>query len=223
MNNLAAFQFRYPSVPASAIAGEFSGSLSNDGEQVILSAADDSDIRNFTYNDKSPWPESADGDGFSLVLIHPSSNPDHADPFSWRPSVATHGSPAGTDAVAFAGNPLADDDDDQILALVEYLLGTSDSVSSAATLPTATSQDLTVLGIPDDYLTLSFTIDLAADDAEYIVEISDSLSTWLSGPGNVEFVSRTNHGDGTATMVFRSAGPISASLRKFIRLRVILR
>ncbi|MFT4547080.1 MAG: hypothetical protein ACI9UA_003405 [Pseudoalteromonas tetraodonis] len=223
VNNLAAFQFRYPSVAAADIAGEYSGNLNNDGEPLALLASDSSVIRDFTYNDKSPWPESADGDGFSLVLIYPSSNPDHADPFSWRPSVSLHGNPAASDAVGFTGNPSEDNDVDDVPALIEYLLGTSDAISSAETLPTASAQNLTVNTIPDDYLAVSFTIDLSADDVAYLVEVSDNLSTWISGSGNVEFVSRTNHGDGTATMVYRSANPISADVRYFVRLKATLR
>lgn len=65
----------------------FSGSLSNGGEQITLQASDNSVVREFTYDDKSPWPESPDGDGFSLTLIDPGGDPDHADPFSWRASV----------------------------------------------------------------------------------------------------------------------------------------
>ena len=210
-------------MPASDIAGEFSGNLSNGGEQLTLLASDDSVIRNFAYDDSSPWPESPDGDGFSLVLIHPLSNPDHADPFSWRPSVSLDGSPATSDAVSFTGNATDDNDDDEVPALVEYVLGTSDADSSAQTQPTAKVENVAGATIPGDYLTLSFTIDLAADDAAYIVEYSDDLTTWLSGPGNVEFVSRTNHGDGTATMVYRSSSPISADRRYFVRLLTVLR
>ena len=84
-------------------------------------------------------------------------------------------------------------------------------------------QNLTVDAIPNDYLTISFTLDLAADDVQHAVEISSDLSAWASGPGNVEFVSRTNHGDGTATMVYRSADPISAASRYFVRLLANLR
>ena len=120
VNHLAAFQLRNPSVPAGNIAGVFSGNLSNDGEQLALLASDGSVIRDFAYNDQPPWPESADGDGFSLVLIHPAGNPDHADPFNWRPSVSQHGNPAQTDTVTFSGPPGGDGDNDAVPALIEY-------------------------------------------------------------------------------------------------------
>ena len=92
-------------VPAANIAGAYSGNLSNDGEQLILLANDNSIIRNFAHNDQAPWPDSSDGDGFSLTLIKPTSNPIHADPFNWRSSVDTHGSPTVSDAVNFTDDP----------------------------------------------------------------------------------------------------------------------
>ena len=65
----------------------------------------------FTYNDVEPWPVDADGNGFSLVLNDPHGNPDHNDPYSWRSSVGTDGTPGGGDSVPFTGDPLEDDDD----------------------------------------------------------------------------------------------------------------
>ena len=40
-------------VPAANIAGAYSGNLSNDGEQLILLANDNSITRNFAYNDQA--------------------------------------------------------------------------------------------------------------------------------------------------------------------------
>ena len=220
VNKRDAFMMRYPSVPAAMIAGEFSGSLSNDGEQIVLSASDDSTIRDFTYNDKSPWPESADGDGFSLVLIAPASNPDHADPSSWRSSVAAGGSPGGSDAVDFgAGDPDADFDGDGASAWIEHALGTSDGDAGDQASPSA--------GVGSDGLgsfqILTFTRNLAADDVLYEVEISSDLSDWRSGAGEVEFLSSTNNGDGTTTEIYRAVELVGAHASSFMRLRVTQR
>ena len=111
----------------SRVAGMFRGDLENDGEQIVLQAADGSTIRDFTYNDKHPWPESADGDGYSMVLIAPRTNPDHRNPFNWRSSVDADGSPGGGDAIPFTGDPEADLDRDGLTALLEHALGTSDT------------------------------------------------------------------------------------------------
>ncbi|MFT5407444.1 MAG: hypothetical protein ACI9NC_000149, partial [Verrucomicrobiales bacterium] len=222
VNNLAAFQHRLPSVPTEDIAGVYSGNLSNDGEQLLLLAGDGSVIRDFAFNDQSPWPESADGTGFSLSLIAPAGNPDHSDPSNWRPSVRLHGSPADNDASSFTGDPVADEDEDRIPALIEYFLGTSDASSSTDSLPVADQQTLLIGGSDDDYLTLSFTMNLGADDVSHLVELSDDLNTWRSGPGVVDFFSRTNHGDGSATLIYRSASPVQVDSRIFMRLKATL-
>ena len=65
VGNATAFAIRYPGV---TIAGEFQGSLSNDGEMLRIEGVGGSLIREFIYNDQLPWPTAADGDGFSLVL-----------------------------------------------------------------------------------------------------------------------------------------------------------
>ncbi len=223
VSNIDAFQIRHPGVSNSLIAGEFSGSLSNGGEQITLLASDNSMVRDFTYDDKSPWPESPDGDGFSLTLIDPSGDPDHTDPFSWRASVTIGGSPTGSDATSFSGNALDDLDGDGLKALIEYLLGSSDTAPSGAAGPAVAAQNLNVDTVADDYLTMSVVLDLSADDVEYKVEITDDLAVWESGSGHVEHVSSTNNGDGTLTVVYRSADPIVAGIQEYFRLRVISR
>ena len=221
VNNRAAFELRYPGVPTANIAGTFSGNFSNDGERVVLLATEDSVIRDFTYNDQAPWPESADGGGFSLVLIDPLSNPDHADPYNWRSSVAIGGNPAvAVQTTAFVGNPLGDVDEDGVAALIEYLLGTSDQVPSNEFLPTAEVESLVVGGVADNYLTFSVTVDLTADDVTFEPEISGDLSTWRSGSDHVQLHSRINNGNGTATLVYRSTDPILEEGDLFMRLRV---
>ena len=48
---------------------EFSRSLSNDGEDLILRDAYGNIIDEVTYNDALPWPEAADGEGSFLKLV----------------------------------------------------------------------------------------------------------------------------------------------------------
>ncbi|MFT4549209.1 MAG: hypothetical protein ACI9MB_003180 [Verrucomicrobiales bacterium] len=221
VNNRDAFMMRYPSVPAAQIAGEFSGSLNNDGEQIVLLAGDGSVLRDFTYNDQSPWPESSDGDGFSLVLNAPTSNPDHADPFSWRPSVARGGTPGASDATAFAGaDPDADLDGDGASAWIEHALGTSDSDPTDDAFPTPGVENIDALGM---FQSITFTRNLAADDVIYTVELSTDLDQWVDGTGQAEFVSSTNNGDGTTTEVYRSAVELDSAIRGYMRLRVTQR
>ena len=222
-NDLAGFMERYRSVPASMIAGEYSGNLSDDGESILLVAANGTSIREFTYNDKFPWPEEADGDGRTLVLVDPFSNPDHADPFNWRASVATGGKPGASDATRFEGVATADNDLDTLTALAEYAFGSSDTDPADTPFPTWAIETLDVWAGPEDYFTISHRRNLAADDVEFAVQVSDDLVNWRTGPGNVEFVRTVNNGDGTEIVTYRSAVLFPSAGREFMRVVVILR
>ena len=91
------------------IAGEFANQtkLDNGGEQIVLTAADGSIIFDFEYNDRDPWSEWADGESYSLTLIHPESSPNLSLPESWRQSAFPQGSPGDTDELTFEGPPSA--------------------------------------------------------------------------------------------------------------------
>ncbi len=97
--NAQAFQFRHGFAPA----GVFVGNLANNGEAITLLDAGGNVIRQFTYNDKLPWPPEADGYGPSLTLIQPAANPDHNVAANWRPSRFFGGSPSGADALEPGG------------------------------------------------------------------------------------------------------------------------
>lgn len=222
-NNLNAFLNRYPAAPASSIAGEFSGSLSNDGETIVLVAGDDSVIQSFTYNDKAPWPESSDGDGFSLVLIDPASNPDHSDPLNWRPSVAHHGTPTGTDATTFSGDALADLDKDGVPALLEYGLGSSDDTPHDSILPISSFSMFDFGSGLEPALAFTFIRNLSADDLIFTVELSNDLNDWATSPGELIHLSSLNNGDGTSSETYIIAAPVSAEVQKFARLKTTLK
>ncbi|MDA7882345.1 lamin tail domain-containing protein, partial [Akkermansiaceae bacterium] len=108
VGNIAAFESRHST--GLPVAGEWEpgDKLDNGGENVKLSFGDGTAIHEFVYDDNPPWAESPDGDGASLVLIAPGDRPDHADPYSWRPSVAFGGSPGTSDATMFTGDPDVD-------------------------------------------------------------------------------------------------------------------
>lgn len=84
---------RYPS-------GNFSKSLSNSGEEVVLFNRKDQPVLRFTYDDGSPWPTSPDGDGFTLTSKYadPLGNPASAD--YWMASSYLNGSPFQDDVAA---------------------------------------------------------------------------------------------------------------------------
>ena len=229
----AAFMARYPGISADRIAGEYSGNLNNDGERIEILAADDSVIRDFTFNDKSPWPEAADGDGYTLELIDPDSNPDHALGTNWRASRGIHGTPAGSLlALTFAqwqawnftaaelalpeiSGPNADQDGDGWSNFAEFALGMPPNDGLVRTrLPEVTIEDFG----GDAYLVMSYDEWAGALGVTYTVEVGGDLISW---PGaTVEIGAPVDHGDGTVTRKFRSATPIIAADREFIRLKM---
>lgn len=101
--NQAAFEFRH-GTGGVLIAGEYTGKFSNGGERVRVEAADTSPITDFSYGDAFPWPESADGSGYSLVL----SGVDPTEAFDWRPSTGIGGNPGGSDSTSYGGGDLID-------------------------------------------------------------------------------------------------------------------
>lgn len=110
VRNQAAFEIRYgPGLP---VSGEYTGKLDNGGERIKLSFGAGIAIRDFVFDDISPWPDSPDGNGRSLVLVDPFGRPDHGNPFNWRAAITTPGTSdstnfSGDDLVAYAmrGNP----------------------------------------------------------------------------------------------------------------------
>jgi hypothetical protein len=217
VRNPAAFAARYGATFAGArVLGAYSGSLSNQGEQLVLNAADGSVIRDFAYDDNPPWPEEADGQGPSLVLVAPSANPDHGLPENWTTSAATGGTPGTSAWLAWAAqygvtDPAADADGDGAGALLEYVLGTDPGQSSPAALSAAVA--------PDGHLTVSVT-HAAAEDVLIEPQQSDGLAAWSGG---MIPVSRIPAGSGRYTSTWRTPDPISVNQRRFVRIKATLR
>ncbi|MGC6466692.1 MAG: lamin tail domain-containing protein [Akkermansiaceae bacterium] len=225
VKNQAAFATAYNTAGMNIAPGEFATtSLDNSGERISLVDALGVEVRSFRYNDKAPWPTGPDGDGFSLVLIDPMSSPDHDDPMSWRSSAMLGGTPGGSDATAFAGDPDLDLDGDGLSAFLEYAFGTSQGdagPSPEANLILGTVETDNGAGGVENYLTLTFRRNLAADDVSFAVEISNDLKAWTQ-PGLL-LVSSIPNGDGTAAVTYRSVQPLGSVEREFLRVRVVSR
>ncbi|MBX7207891.1 MAG: hypothetical protein K1X78_06260 [Verrucomicrobiaceae bacterium] len=105
---------------------------------------------------------------------------------------------------------LADPDGDGIPNLLEYALNSlpNSNASRATPLPATTS----VSG--QDYLTLNVPWNTTAIDVTFIVEVSDDLTTWHSGPAYTTVVSAG------ANLVVRDNTPIGGASKRFIRLAV---
>ena len=92
-SNKEEFNNRYGFYPF----GEYSGQLDNGGERITLISTSTDTIFSIKYNDKSPWPESPDGEGYSLVPKELNPTGDLNDPLNWRASYEINGSPGKDD------------------------------------------------------------------------------------------------------------------------------
>ena len=228
VRNQAAFEARYGSSMNASIAGEYSPSrLDNAGERIHLVDALGITIQDFTYNDQLPWPSESGFPGYSLVLISDGGSvPVHGDATNWRSSTLIGGNPTTSDQVAFTGNPLGDDDGDQLSKLMEHALGTSDSDGGEGQSNfTVTIETLTVDDVEDSYATITFQRSLAADDVNVWVETGVDLEGWNIGEAHSVLVSQINHGNGLSTVKYRSANPytVSSPSSWFFRLAAELR
>ncbi|CAN5336996.1 hypothetical protein BH23VER1_BH23VER1_02640 [soil metagenome] len=213
-----AFAARYGFQPA----GLYSGRLDNDGERLRLVSSATGPIQDFTYNDQLPWPVIADGGGPSLVLISPAQPaPDHGTAANWAPSATPHGTPGTATPIGFTGDPDLDQDGDSLSAFMEFALGTSDSdPSDLAAAFTAGVAQFAVGANTGDYLVLTARKNLFAHNVvKFQAEVSADARSWEGGSAVVP-VSETENGDGTATVVWRSAAPITPGAQQFIRLRL---
>ena len=151
---------------------EYTGLLANGGEPLSLLAYDGTVIRSFRFDDGAPWAESADGDGFSLVLADPASNPDPGLPQNWLPSSAPGGTPAGSDAVAYQPG----------MNLLGHALG---------------PQPLAV-GVEDEQVVLEVRRSLTGGGVSLEIETSRDLKNWTGG--EAVFAGFESHSGGYVTM-----------------------
>jgi hypothetical protein len=221
VENIAAFTSRLRPGANPIIAGAFNGNFSNGGEKVIICAADGSVIKQFTYNDKFPWAEAADGTGYSLVLNDPPSNPDHNLASSWHASARLHGAPGTDDHVPPAPGLVwdADADHDGINDSLEYAMGAGGtnppvpSLSFEAFAPSG--------GAADIYLIYRFQRNLEAMGVVLQPQTSTDISVW--GDADIVHIASVHNADGTSTETWRSMQPFRAMLANwFVRLSVTL-
>jgi VCBS repeat-containing protein len=96
-----AFAFRYGKLPL--VAGQWTGGLSNGGEQIMLTAGD-AVVLQFSYADE--WYDQTDGEGYTLEIIDP-ANPNLESwgrKASWNSSRQIGGSPGRSNSLPVAGD-----------------------------------------------------------------------------------------------------------------------
>jgi hypothetical protein len=194
------------------VVGGFPDNLSNSGELITLRRADNVVVLSFAYSDLPPWPVAADGDGYSLTLIDPFSNPDHADPRNWRASAVIGGSPALGDTIDYADwksvtGDHGDDEDrdgDGFTTRLEYFLGGDPAVADRDIAPLFTRE-------PGGTLLMSVTRRATAEGAGISLEISSDLTGWQPDPAAV-FLSNQRLGGSPARdrLTFRLTPPANA-------------
>lgn len=164
------------------VAGAYPTNLDNSGESLELRRADGLLLHAFAYNDESPWPTEPDGGGYSLVLANPYSNPDLANPLSWRASlVANGGTPGLSDSQSYAdwkaanGNHAdnADLDGDGFTTREEYFLGGNPRVAEQSLKPTFTAE------AAGTFL-MSVTRRVTVEDAALLPQVSTDLTGWAA-------------------------------------------
>ena len=112
--NAGAFRSRYGN--GIALAGQYTGGLSNGGEHLAAIDMLGRTVLDFTYGDSGDagWPNRADGSGATLEAIDPAGDPN--DPDNWRSSGEYLGSPGSAGTGSFQG-----------IVVNEVLAHTSDS------------------------------------------------------------------------------------------------
>jgi hypothetical protein len=241
VNNKIAFRQRYGASLDDKIGGQYLGSLSNAGEQLWITGPDGADldinpddIKKFNYFDGTTegWPDVADGHGSALQLINPTTNPDHALPASWNPTLEWGGSPASLVVpVTFAtwldahfsaasladpliSGPDADPDQDGLSNLVEFLMGSVPD-NAASGNPTALPNYVVAPG-PDtlNHLTATFTVSTQALQAVTAVcQAGSDLAGWTP----LTALPPTVHPNGTTTLNFRDDIEWKSAQRRFVR------
>ncbi len=93
VKNLDAFTLRYGDLDN--VVGPFTSSLSNGGEEIILTSPLIGPFHAFEYDDEGSWPERPDGNGASLVVA--STDGDYNDSGNWNSSPEYAGSPSRGD------------------------------------------------------------------------------------------------------------------------------
>lgn len=202
------------------LAGAFTNgtALSNGGEPIKLEDAEDGTIREFTYDDQSPWPVGGD-DGYSLVLIAPETNPDHALPANWRASERLGGNPGWPDSPGFPMDPLGDANLNGEKDLIDYALGHDLGLP-----PLRARLVLEPEGSGGKAaLRLIYPVSLRAQEVDVVAVYSTDLVTWQNAAPHLELISRTAAGDGRELLAWRVQSPLNDGRSVFIRLQARLK
>ena len=232
--NLTAFNLRYQGTDN--VAGEYTGKLSNDGEQLQILDAEGENILEFSYNDA--WYDATDDAGHSLVARNPATTPitDFDRPANWGVSLEQGGDPGISSsffAVTFSSwkyqnfseesvsDPTitggsVDLDADTLNTVMEYGFGRNPTTSDAGNNYRASLVEYDGA----DYLALSFRRQKGALDLSYEVQFSSDLISWI--PSEETVGEPRDNGDGTETVTIRDQIPASRNSTRYTRVRIAI-
>jgi len=191
------------------VAGEWSGKLSNSGENMTITAADGAQIMSFGYSDTGAWPGRADGKGSSSELTAPEQVPTSdlaaknaylADGESWRASSAYHGSP-GRD-----GNG-----PDNRVVINEALAHSTPPLTDAIELHNTTGSEINISGWflsddADEYQRYQIPANTTVDAGGFVDYDEDDFND-ASNPNNlVPFALSSTKGDDVYLLEADSSG-----------------
>jgi hypothetical protein len=219
-----AFSIRYPHVATAKIVGQFRGHLDSGGETIAIQAANGGIIKEFRYDDDPPWPAVNVGDGRSIVLLDPVTNPDPAQPSHWSLCAREGGTPgeSGDGAETFTGDPGKDTDGDGLTDFFEFASGSDPENSGSGFLPVAAVASLDVNGVTADYFIFAFHRSTTVRGAKFALETSTDLLTWARADATLTLVGSRQNPDGTVTDTYRGTAPVlnSPTQAFFLKLKV---
>lgn len=190
VKSIDAFRIRFGADFDGLIAGEYSGQLSNGGEQLRMIGQEDSVIHEFSYDDSSPWPDLSALDGHSIQIIDRGA--DHGEPTNWKISSSQGGTPGGRldfsswQAAIFSEVDLlnpdisgenADPDGDGWSNFFEFALGTLPR--NLASLPGDLASEIRQID-GESYLTVTITRAPGERAVRVVAQVSNDLSDWTN-------------------------------------------
>jgi hypothetical protein len=224
--------------------GPWAGSLSNAGEEIVVTGRAGQRLFSMRYADDGAWPARADGLGSSLELA--SIPPAHetasarttwlSDGVHWRVSTRLHGTPGFMDppeepgamsyaqwsaAVFPAGTPAerkapeADFDDDGISNFGEFACALDPLEPSAGSLCLS-------IGSSPGTFDWNYRARPSASGLTYVLEVSADLRTWDASESGIVRLEQAPQPDGSVVVRGRwtpNAG-LAESLTRFLRLVV---
>lgn len=200
------------------VAGEFDlgTALSNGGEVLKLEDKNNATILEFRYDDTDPWPDQADGEGWSLVAKQPEDAGDWSDASSWTLSAFPGGTPGRSEAGGTPGDPKVDVDGNGEWDWVDQAMGNLPGMErlrpsferSAGNSPEAS---VTILSIP---------VNPDASGLRIAPLFSMDLLTWSPGADQLTALGDSLRADGRTIRRWQLSETLSNAPQLFMKVRV---